>query len=258
VKSWCLPKPSGHFVAKMEDVLNVYQRPYAPLRPVVCVDELSKTLHTTPRGALPADARGLVRQDYEYHREGTCNIFLALEPLAGIRRVRVTERRTYRDFAEFLQLLVDEWYPEAERVVLVTDNLNIHCVGALYERFAPAEAARIASRLEWHYTPEHGSWLNAAECELSVFVKQCLKRRLGRREEVAQEAEAWEDDRNQPPSLVRWHFTTSDARIKLLHLYPQLQKPAPSLPVRRSRRRPAPSAFSGLVGTIPTLAAKGP
>ncbi len=206
----------------MEDVLEVYQRPYDPSCPVVCVDEVSKTLHTTPRGSLPPDGQGVVREDYEYHREGTGNIFLALEPLAGVRHVEVTDRRTYRDFAAFVQRLVDEWYPQAERLVLVTDNLNIHGPGALYERFAPEEARRLAEKLEWHYTPEHGSWLNVAECELSVFSRQCLKQRLGSTEEVAREAAAWEGRRNAATVAVRWHFTTADARIKLRRLYPEI------------------------------------
>jgi hypothetical protein len=208
----------------MEDVLSVYQRPYDPSRPVVCIDERSKPLHATPRGSLPADARGAVREDYEYQREGTCNAFLAIEPLAGIRRVRVTQQRTYLDFADLLRELVDAWYPEAERIVLVTDNLNVHSVAALYERFLPAEAWRIASKLEWHYTPEHGSWLNVAECELSVFSRQCLNRRLGSLPEVSQEAATWESRRNGAKALVRWHFTTKDARIKLRRLYPEIRE----------------------------------
>ncbi len=207
----------------MEDVLDVYQRPYDPARPLVCIDERSKTLHTTPRGSLPAEAQGAVRQDYEYKREGTCNTFLALEPLAGVRHVRVSEQRTYLDFAELLRVVVDEWYPEAERIVLVTDNLNVHTPGALYERFAPAEAWRIASKLEWHHTPEHGSWLNVAECELSVFSRQCLNRRLASTEEVAREAAAWETRRNGANPTVRWQFTTKDARIKLRRLYPDIR-----------------------------------
>lgn len=206
----------------MEDVLDVYHRPYDPARPVVCIDERSKALRSTPRGALPADAQGCVRQDYEYRREGVCNTFLSLEPLTGIRRVRVTNRRTYLDFAEHLQVLADEWYPEAERIVLVTDNLNVHTPACLYERFAPAEARRLAARLEWHYTPEHGSWLNVAESELSVFSRQCLNRRLASVGEVAREARAWETRRNVPGRRVRWHFTTKDARLKLRRLYPEI------------------------------------
>ncbi len=203
-------------------MLEVYQRPYDPRRPVVCVDERSKTLHTTPRGALPADGQGVVREDYEYQREGTCNAFLALEPLAGVRHVEITDRRTYLDFAAFVQRLVDAWYPQAERIVLVTDNLNIHGPGALYECFAPAQARRLAEKIEWHYTPEHGSWLNVAECELSVFSRQCLNRRLGSTEEVAREAAAWEQRRNATATRVRWQFTTADARIKLRRLYPEI------------------------------------
>ena len=207
----------------MEDVLEVYQRPYDPRRPVVCIDERSTALRSTPRGTLPTDSQGVVRQDYEYKREGVCNTFLALEPLAGVRHVAVTNRRTYLDFAAFVRRLVDERYPEAERLVLVTDNLNIHGPGALYERFAPAEARRLAQKLEWHYTPEHGSWLNVAESELSVFSRQCLNRRLASAEEVAQEAAAWEQRRNGSRRTVRWQFTTADARIKLHRLYPEIR-----------------------------------
>jgi hypothetical protein len=207
----------------MEDVLEVYHRPYDPTRPVVCLDERAKTLHSTPRGSLPIDPRGRVREDYEYKREGVCNTFLAIEPLAGIRHVQVTARRTYRDFAEYLRRLVDEWYPQAEQLILVTDNLNIHSPAALYECFPPAEARRLVAKLEWHYTPEHGSWLNIAESELSVFSSQCLRRRLASVEEVAREAAAWEAGRNAAVATVRWHFTTQEARLKLRHLYPDIQ-----------------------------------
>jgi hypothetical protein len=152
VKSWCIGTPSARFVAKMEDVLAVYHRPYNPDRPVVCLDECAKALHATPRGALPPAPGAARRQDYEYQRQGVCNLFCWVEPLAGRRRVCVTPHRTAVDFAEQLRLLVDEAYPQAERIVLVTDNLNTHHPAALYERYPPAEARRIAERLEWHYT----------------------------------------------------------------------------------------------------------
>jgi len=169
IKSWCIGKPSAQYVAKLEDVLAVYQRPYAARRPVVCLDKKSKELHTTVRAELPIKAGHSKRQDYKYARHSVCNLFLAIEPLRGQRRVRVTERRTVLDFTEQLCLLVDEDYPEAELIVLATDNLNTHTPACLYERFEPAEARRIASKLEWHHTPKHGSWLNIAECELSVL-----------------------------------------------------------------------------------------
>ena len=204
----------------MEDVLAVYHRPYNPLRPVVCLDEHSKELRSTPRGSLGMEPGQAARQDYEYAREGTCNVFLAVEPLKGKRTARVTERRTSADFAEQLRLLVDIDYPDAECVVLVTDNLNTHSPAALYERFEPAEARRIAERIQWHYTPEHGSWLNIAEIELSVLSRQCLNRRIASIEEVRHEIDAWQTARNGASVRINWQFTTNDARIKLRRLYP--------------------------------------
>lgn len=204
----------------MEDVLDVYQRPYNPQRPVVCMDEISKELHETPHGTLAMQPGQPQRADYEYSRHGTCNLFLAVEPLRGWRRVQVTDRRTSLDFAEQLRSLVDEDYPEAHTIVLVTDNLNTHSPACLYERFDPTEAHRIAARLEWHYTPEHGSWLNMAECELSVLARQCLNRRIGDKAGLIRETTAWQDHRNQAQSIIDWQFTTTDARIKLKRLYP--------------------------------------
>ena len=206
----------------MEDVLDVYQRPYNPDCPVICLDECSKELHTTPRGELAAKPGIASRQDYEYERHGTGNIFCWVEPLVGRRGVRVTPRRTAVDFAEQLRLLVDEAYPDARQIVLVTDNLNTHHFGALYERFAPEEARRIAQRLDWHYTPEHASWLNMAEIELSVLSRQCLSRRIGDTETLAREVAAWEQERNMAGARIEWQFTTADARIKLRRLYPTL------------------------------------
>jgi len=204
----------------MEDVLEVYQRPYDPKRPMVCLDEQSKALHDTPRGTLPMQPGQAKRQDYEYARHGVCNLFLALEPLRGWRSVHVTARRTAVDFAEQLRWLVDEAYPEAEKIVLVTDNLNTHTTASLYERYAPKEARRLAVKIEWHYTPEHGSWLNMAECELSVLGRQCLSRRIPDRETLAEEVLAWESERNQLEVTVDWQFTAEDARTKLKRLYP--------------------------------------
>lgn len=211
----------------MEDVLDVYQRPYDAKRPVVCLDEAGKELHDTPRGTLPAQPGLVACQDYEYVRNGVCNIFLAIEPLRGWRKVCVTERRTALDFADQLRALVDEDYADAEKIVLVTDNLNTHSPACLYERFAPEEARRIATRIEWHYTPEHGSWLNIAECELSVLARQCLARRIPDREALTHEASAWEEERNSAQVRVDWQFTTQDARIKLKRLYPVVKEQNP-------------------------------
>ncbi len=208
----------------MEDVLDVYQRPYDRKRPVVCLDEACKELHTTLRGRLPLKPERPVRQDYEYERHGVANLFLAIEPLRGWRKVRVTDRRTKRDFAEELRLLADEDYPDADVIVLVVDNLNTHGPGALYETFEPEEAHRLAQRFEWHYTPEHGSWLNIAECELSVLARQCLDRRIPDKDTLFREVTAWEARRNHTCVKVVWQFTTADARLKLRRLYPVVKE----------------------------------
>ena len=221
MKSWCVGTPSVRYVAKMEDVLSVYERPHDPRRPVVCLDEKSKELHGTPLGTLPAGPGTPRREDYEYQRNGTANLFLWVEPLAGRRHVEVTERRTAVDFARQLRSLAGEHYPEAEVIVLVTDNLNTHTPACLYEAFPPAEARRLAERFEWHYTPEHGSWLNMAEIELSVLARQCLNRRLPDAVMLAQETAAWQETRNRAQTTIRWQFTAADARIKLWRLYPQ-------------------------------------
>jgi DDE superfamily endonuclease len=208
----------------MEDVLDVYQRPYDPKRPVVCIDEKSKELHSTPRGSLPTEPDRHERIDYEYERNGTANIFLWVEPLKGRRKATVTDRRTSIDFALELKQLVDIDYPEAEQVVLVADNLNTHSRAALYGRFEPAEALRIAKRIEWHYTPEHASWLNMAEIELSVLSRQCLNRRMADKETLTTEVAAWEKQRNSLTATIDWQFTTADARIKLRRLYPEIRQ----------------------------------
>jgi hypothetical protein len=224
VKSWCIGKPSAQYVAKMEDVLDVYQRPYDAKRPVVCLDETSKELRDTPRGSLPMEPSQPERQDYEYARHGVCNLFMAIEPLRGHRKVRVTDRRTAQDFAEQLRVLVEEDYRDADVIVLVTDNLNTHTPACLYETFEPAQARRIASKLEWHYTPEHGSWLNIAECELSVFGRQCLDQRIPNKVALEEEAATWEARRDAARVTVNWQFTTNEARIKLKRLYPILKE----------------------------------
>lgn len=203
----------------MEDVLAVYARPYDTKRPVVGVDEARKELRTTPKGSLSAERGKERREDYEYAREGWANLFVAVEPLTGKRKVQITDRRTAVDFAHFLRLVSDEMYPEAERIVLVMDNLNTHKAACLYEAFAPEEAFRLMQRFEWHYTPEHGSWLNVAEIELSVMHRQCLNRRLSRAE-LEREIPVWEMARNALTGKIVWHFTTADARVKLQRLYP--------------------------------------
>lgn len=223
MKSWCIGKPSAKYVAKMEDVLEVYARPYDPERPVVCVDEGAKELRSTPRGSLPMEPGEPARQDYEYARHGKANLFVSVEPLTGRRRIRVTERRTSVDFAQELRILVDTDYADAQCVVLVTDNLNTHTAACLYEAFAPQEARRIANRIEWHYTPEHGSWLNVAEIELSVLHRQCLNRRLEDMPSLECEVFAWQEARNASEAKIHWQFTTADARIKLRKLYPTLK-----------------------------------
>ena len=208
----------------MEDVLDVYQRPYDPLRPVVCLDETSKELRSTPRGSILSESGRCKLEDYEYERHGTRNLFLWVEPLVGKRRVQATKRRTYLDFAEVLRQLVDEDYPQVEHIVLVTDNLNTHTTAALYERFEPEDARRIANKIEWHYTPEHGSWLNMAETELSVLSRQCISRRIPDADTLERNIAIWERDRNAAQVTIDWQFTTADARIKLKRLYPQIRQ----------------------------------
>ncbi len=207
----------------MEDVLEVYQRPYDPRRPVVCLDEQSKQLVKETRKPIPVQPRQPARCDYEYERNGTANLFMVFEPLAGRRRVKVTDRRTRVDFAEVIRELVDKDYGDADKVVLVMDNLNTHKLASLYEAFEPAEARRIRERLEIHYTPKHGSWLDMAETELSVLSQQCLDRRIPDQQTLIDEVAAWEQSRNEAECRVDWHFTTENARIKLKRLYPSLQ-----------------------------------
>ena len=222
-KRWCIPpEHNGEFVWRMEDILEVYTRPYDPARPQVCLDEASTQLlkdARPPRMAKPGKA---ARQDYEYERNGTANLFLVTEPLRGWRHVEVTDRRTKLDWARVIKDLVDVRYPSAERIVLVMDNLNTHTPAALYEAFPPAEARRIVERLEIHYTPKHGSWLNVAEIELSTMSGQCLNRRTPDRETLEREVAAWEAERNALGGPVNWRFTTEDARVKLKRLYPSI------------------------------------
>jgi len=207
----------------MEDVLEVYHRPYDPDRPVVCADEATKQLIGETRPPVPAAPGRVGRFDFEYVRLGTANLFMVLEPLLGWRAVHVTERRTATDFAELLRWLADDVYAEAERVVLVVDNLNTHKPAVLYQAFPPERARAIAAKFEWHYTPKHGSWLNMAEIELSALGRQCLAERIESMPALREQVEAWEDDRNDRTVEVRWRFTTEDARIKLHRLYPSFQ-----------------------------------
>ena len=208
----------------MEDVLAVYTRPYDPRRPLVCFDETSKQLLRDVRAAQPPAPGRLARVDSEYEREGVVNLFLGCEPLAGRRWVDVTAQRTRRDWALQIQQLVDVRYPDAERIVLVMDQLNVHTPGALYDVFSPAEAKRLAEKLEIHYTPKHGSWLNIAEIELSVLSRQCLDRRVPDAATLAREVHAWQERRNAAARPVDWRFTTADARIKLKRLYPSVEE----------------------------------
>jgi transposase len=217
------PQANAAFVCAMEDVLEVYTRPYHPRRPQVCIDETSKQLVADTRVPIPAAPGQPERIDYEYARQGTANLFMVFEPLAGQRRVKVTERRTAIDFAHVIQELVDEQYPQAEKIVLVMDNLNTHKPASLYEAFAPAAARRLLERLEIHYTPKHGSWLNMAETELSILTTQCLDRRIPDPTTLRQAVVAWEQRRNLAKRTVDWRFTTPEARIKLKRLYPSIQ-----------------------------------
>lgn len=207
----------------MEDVLDIYEKPYDPSNPVVCVDEGGKQLIGDVREPLPVRPGSPAKQDSEYERGGMANLFMAFEPLAGWRHVEVTERKTSVDFATFLHGLSDKYYAKADRIVLVCDNLNTHSPASLYEVFEPAEARRLAERFEWHYTPKHGSWLNMAEMELSVVARQCLDRRIPDLETLQCEVAAWVKTRNKAVVKVDWQFTTAKARIKLKKLYPTIQ-----------------------------------
>jgi len=206
----------------MEDVLEVYHRPYNSRYPVVCMDESSKQLIGEVHDPIPAAPGHPVLVDDEYVRNGVAEIFLEVEPLGGKRHVKITERRTRIDWAVFIKEMLDKRYPDAEKVVLVMDNLNTHSTSSLYEAFPPQEARRLTERLEIHYTPKHGSWLNIAEIELSVLKSQCLDRRIPEIELMGKEVSLWTSDRNNRQAKVNWQFTTNDARIKLHRLYPKL------------------------------------
>jgi hypothetical protein len=207
----------------MEDVLDVYKRPYDPRRPNVCLDETSKQLIGETRAPMPASPGQPARYDYEYKRNGVANLFMIFEPLIGKRHVKVTERRTKVDWAYCVREMVDQIYPDAEQIVLVMDNLNTHNKSSLYEAFKPAEAKRIADKLEIHYTPKHGSWLDMAEIELGILARQCLSCRIDNMEQLKDEVDAWQSVRNAAEAKVNWQFTAEDARIKLKKLYPSIE-----------------------------------
>ena len=224
-ESWCIPpKANAEFVCAMEDVLEVYHRRFEDNEVLVCLDETSKQLVEETRTPLPARPGAAKAYDYEYRRNGVSNLFMLFAPLEGWRRVEVTERRTKTDWAEVVRKLVDEDYPEKDRIVLVMDNLNTHHPSSLYEAFEPGEARRIAERLEIHYTPKHGSWLNMAESEFAVLAGQCLDRRIPGRDVLKHETRAWQGQRNRDGVRADWRFTTEDARIKLKSLYPSIQQ----------------------------------
>jgi transposase len=204
----------------MEDVLDLYAEPYNARRPQVCFDESPVQLISETRQPIPMQPGQPARYDYEYRREGTANLFLFVQPLRGWRHVNVTARRTKRDFAEQMKELIDVHFPDAEVIRLVADNLNTHTPAALYEAFSPAEARRITRKLEFHYTPKHGSWLNMAECEFAVLAQQCLDRRIPNPETLRQEIAAWQARRNRDQTMINWRFSTIDARVKLKSLYP--------------------------------------
>lgn len=217
---WCIPTVDSHYVAAMEDVLGCYEQPYNPKEPVVCFDETSKQLIAETRLPLPMQPGQVQRYDYEYERCGTRNLFLFFEPLANWRHITITQRRTRQDFAHQIRLLVDEFYPEADCIHLVLDNLNTHTAAALYETFAPDEARRILRCIRFHYTPKHASWLNMAEIEFSVFSRACLQQRIPDETTLKRHLDALTLERNIKHATVDWQFTCDDARIKLKRLYP--------------------------------------
>jgi len=216
------PTGSAEFVAAMEEVLEVYARHPDPARPLVCLDECTKQLTRETRTPWPVAPGQPAREDYEYERNGVAAIFCAVAPHLGWRHLQEGERKTRRDYAHFLRALADEHFPDAERIVLVQDNLNTHSPASLYEAFPPEEAARLRARFEFHFTPKHGSWMNIAEIELSALARGCLARRIPDHATLAAELHAWQHDRNHAAKGIRWQFTTANARVKLIKLYPSL------------------------------------
>lgn len=216
------PGKSGGFVARMEQVLEVCKRPEDPKRPVVCMDEAPRQLIGETRLPLPAQPGQPQRYDFEYERKGTCNVFMAVEPLAGKRLAEVIATKKAADYTGFLQAISTHW-PEAEKITLVQDNLNTHTAGSVYETLPPAQARALLERFEFVYTPKHGSWLNMAEIEINSLVKQCLDRRIPSIEQMRSEVSLWQHQRNDAKDIIRWRFTTDDARIKLHRLYPTIE-----------------------------------
>jgi hypothetical protein len=217
------PDANAGFVAAMEDVLDTYEKPRDPDRPLVCLDETSKQLVIETRAPIPAKPGQPARHDYEYKRNGVAHIFMMFSPLEGWRRVKVTDRHAAADYGQVLKELSDTHFPSAEKIVLVQDNLSTHTAASLYAAFPAAEARRLAKRFEWHYTPKHGSWLDMAESELAVLTTQCLRRRIPNKQALQREVAAWQDHRNKHHAKADWQFTTDDARLKLKRLYPHFE-----------------------------------
>jgi hypothetical protein len=221
---WCIPpKANAAFVCQMEDMLEVYKLPYDPKRPVICMDEMPKQLLADKREPISSQTGTPARQDYEYQRNGVADLFMLFEPLAGKRFVEITEKRRKVEWAAVMKQMSDVFYPQAEKIIVVLDNLNTHTPSAFYENFEPEEARRLVERFEFHFTPKHGSWLNMAEIELSALVRQCLDRRIPDTQMLTQEVQAWQKQRNDEVVKVLWQFTTKDARTRLKHLYPKIQ-----------------------------------
>src|SRR5437667_660212 len=224
-KEWCIPpEQDAAFVCHLEDILDIYKTPYNAQRPQVCLDEMSTQLIGEARAPLPAEPGKPLRYDTEYKRNGTTNIFIAFEPLTGQRMTKVTDQRTKIDWAHFIQELVDQHYPHVEKICLVMDNLNTHTQASLYEAFDPSEAKRIADKLDIHYTPNHVSWLNMADRELSHLSRQCLGGRIAAKATLINKVQAWNLERNERHAKAYWQFTTDDARVKLRRLYPIISK----------------------------------
>ena len=220
---WCIPpKQDADFIAHMEDVIDVYERPYCKEFPVICLDEKPYQLLGDVRRPLPMRPGQNLKEDAEYERNGTCSIFAVIEPLTGRQHISVRERRTALDWAEEIQYICDVMYPKAKTIVVVMDNLNTHAKSSLYKRFKPQEAHRLARRLEVHYTPKHGSWLDMAEIELNILTKQCLARRVDSIDKLQKEVAVWEKERNAKLTPIHWHFTIDKARTKLVSIYPDL------------------------------------
>ena len=226
---WCIPHVDGEYVARMEDVLDLYAEPPDPKRPLVCFDETPVQLIGEVRQPIPPEPGKRERYDYEYRRNGTVNLFVTFDPHRGWRNVEVTDRRTFVDYAYCMRELVDVHYPKAACIRVVQDNLSIHTAGALYQAFAPAEARRILRRLEFHYTPKHASWLNMVECEIGVLQRQCLGRRIDDPKRLKTEIAAWQRQRNKTRARIKWMFTTDKARAKLGRAYPAIPKESKSL-----------------------------